>query len=229
MHRFAAFKTLVGMPVDGARPIKVSTSPRTARPDSRTLSPRSLLAHPCASLTRLPGAQVGDNLRIVIARLAPLLFVLAFVPQFVAAQSLDALVGTRFDARVVSVADGDTVTVVTHRSGRRIRVRLEGIDTPERGEPFSQRARQMTRVLLFDQSVRVDARDVDRYGRLVARLVVSGRDSSVALVGAGLACYYTVFATDPALARAEATARSSGAGFWARGADRPRCVAKRRR
>ena len=50
-----------------------------------------------------------------------------------------------------------------------LRVRLEGIDCPERGEPFSTQARNATRVMLFDEHVTLKATDVDRYGRLVAR------------------------------------------------------------
>lgn len=135
-----------------------------------------------------------------------------------------ALVGTTFDARVVSITDGDTVDVRPAGQTRPLRIRLEGIDAPERGEPFSDRARTFARVLLFDQPVRVEGRDVDRYGRLVARIRVGGKDASEELVGAGIACHYTVFASDPALARREADARAQGRGFWAAGAAKPQCV-----
>lgn len=129
-----------------------------------------------------------------------------------------------FEARVVSIVDGDTVDVVALGERRSIRVRLEGIDAPERGEPFSSAATRWTRVLLFDQVARVESRDIDAYGRLVARVRVHGRDASVELVKAGLACHFTRYSSDAELAQAEAEARQAGRGFWATGAARPRCA-----
>jgi endonuclease YncB( thermonuclease family) len=141
------------------------------------------------------------------------------------APQLRALVGTTFDAKVVGVVDGDTIDVL--RAGNvKIRVRLEGIDCPESGEPFSQVARNFTRVLAFDQMVRVSGREVDQYGRLVARFGADSKDVSVELVTAGLACHYKRYSSDPALARAEADAKSHARGFWAASAEKPACVAR---
>ena len=151
----------------------------------------------------------------------------ALTTTFAGAQApqLRALVGTSFDAKVVGVVDGDTIDVL--RGGNdRLRIRLEGIDCPESGEPFSQVARNQTRVLAFDQVVRVSGRDVDQYGRLVARIVVDRKDVSVELVAAGLACHFKRYSSDPILARAESDARSQGRGFWAPSAQKPACVAR---
>jgi hypothetical protein len=52
---------------------------------------------------------------------------------------------------------------------------------------------------------------------------VHGEDASLELVRAGLACHYTKYSSDQVLARAEADARRDGKGFWATGAQRPRC------
>ena len=135
-----------------------------------------------------------------------------------------ALIGTRFEARIVSIVDGDTVDAVPLGSKGTIRIRLHGIDAPERGEPFSSAATKSTRVLLFDQRVTIEGRDVDRYGRLVARVSVRGDDASTALLTAGLACHYVKYSSDVTLANAEAEARRHGRGFWGRGADKPRCT-----
>ena len=140
------------------------------------------------------------------------------------AQTIRDLVGVDRQFRVIAVIDGDTVDAIPAGEKRAIRLRIEGIDTPERGEPFSQQARNFTRGLLFDQTVRAEGRDVDRYGRLVARVRVAGRDTSVEILRAGLACHYTAFSSDAVLARAEADARAAGRGFWARDAAKPRCV-----
>jgi endonuclease YncB( thermonuclease family) len=85
-------------------------------------------------------------------------------------------------------------------------------------------ARNATRVMLFNRKVQVKATDVDNYDRLVARLIVDGTDSSIRLVESGLACHFTRFVNDPALAKAQLAAKSAGRGFWASGVPKPRCV-----
>lgn len=127
--------------------------------------------------------------------------------------SFPAVAQERFSGKVVGVADGDTVSVL--RDGRAVRVRLEGIDCPEKGQDFSQRAKQFTSDLTFGKEVTVDVRDLDRYGRLVARVFVGGEDVSVALVEAGLAWHFTKYSRDPELARAELAGRMAKRGLWA--------------
>jgi len=141
------------------------------------------------------------------------------------AQSPADLVDREVSARVVTVLDGDTVDVVIAPT-RRERVRLHGADTPEMQEPFNNAARNRTRVLLLQKDVTLLGRDVDPYGRLVARVVVDGRDASETLIGEGLACTLRRWSDDPALIAALSRARTSGLGFWAAGAEQPACVAR---
>lgn len=122
------------------------------------------------------------------------------------------------------MADGDTLELIPSGESKPIRIRLEGIDAPELNETFGREATAFTRRLLDKQPVRVEGRDVDGYGRLVARVIVGGRDASRALLEAGLACHFTRFANDPALATAERQARSTNQGFWSPTADKPRCT-----
>jgi micrococcal nuclease len=133
------------------------------------------------------------------------------------------LLGQTISGTIVSVADGDTVRARLD-SGSTIRVRLEGIDAPERGEPFNTQARNATRVMLFNKKVQLKATDVDRYDRLIARIALDGKDSSIELVKAGLACHFTRFVNDPLLAQAQLSARTAGRGFWAAAAAKPGCV-----
>ena len=126
--------------------------------------------------------------------------------------------------QVTSVVDGDTVHVKLD-SGPALTVRLDGIDTPETGEPFSTQARNATRVLLFDKHVQVRGADVDRYNRLIARITLGDADSSIELVRTGLACHFTRYSSDRALAAAQVEARVNGRGFWAPSAQKPACVA----
>lgn len=141
------------------------------------------------------------------------------------ADTLRSLVGKSFAAHVVAVPDGDTVDVVRDGERLALRVRLDGVDTPERGEPFNAQATRFTRSLLFDQRVDVRGTDVDRYGRLVARITRVGQDASLALLHAGLACHFTRYSADPVLTRGAADARTFRRGFWAAsGNGLPRCA-----
>ena len=125
----------------------------------------------------------------------------------------------RFAGRVVGVTAGATISVM--RDGRSVRVRLEGIDCPERGQDFGQRAKQFTSEIAFGKDAAIEVRDVDRYGRLVARVKVDGEDVSLALVRAGLAWHYTKYSRDPKLAEAEMAAKSAKLGLWSSSAPIP--------
>ncbi|MEJ5368115.1 MAG: thermonuclease family protein [Bryobacteraceae bacterium] len=119
-----------------------------------------------------------------------------------------------FQARVVSIADGDTLTVLHQR--RQIRIRLHGIDCPEPGQPFHRRAAQRTAQLAFGQTVTILPQSRDRYGRLVASVLLpDGRSLSQILVAEGLAWHYRQYApNDTTLARLEQSARSARRGLW---------------
>lgn len=78
--------------------------------------------------------------------------------------------------RVVGIADGDTITVLD--AGRtQHRVRIAGIDAPERGQPGGQRSKESLSALVYDQPVRVESQKRDRFDRLVGKVRVASPDS----------------------------------------------------
>ena len=91
--------------------------------------------------------------------------------------------------RVVEVIDGDTVTVLLP-SRSQLKVRLAGIDAPEKRQAFGQRAKQQLAALVFDKRVTVVGHKYDRYRRLVAKLIVDGHDANFDMVAAGYAWHY---------------------------------------
>lgn len=121
----------------------------------------------------------------------------------------------QFTGQVVGLSDGDTVEVL--REGKSVRVRLYGVDTPERKQPFGSRARQFSSDLVFRQTVTITIRDTDQYGRLVGDVrIPDGRSLNEELVRSGLAWWYRTYApNETQLAQLEAQARAEQRGLWA--------------
>lgn len=136
----------------------------------------------------------------------PLLFLLAAAtPGF--AQSITG--------RVIGVYDGDSLTLLTAEK-RQVKIRLFGIDAPELRQPFGARAKQHLSGLVFGKTVRAEVRDIDRYGRTVADVIVGGVNVNQAMAAAGWAWWYVEYARkDAKLAALEQAARTARRGLWA--------------
>jgi endonuclease YncB( thermonuclease family) len=80
------------------------------------------------------------------------------------------LAATDFSGPVVSVLDGDTVEVLHKQHPERIR--LNGIDCPEKGQAFGTRAKQAASELVFGKDVTLQARGHDKYGRTIADVLL---------------------------------------------------------
>ncbi len=89
---------------------------------------------------------------------------------------------------VVKVLDGDSLRV--KRGKEVIEIRLYGIDCPEWGQDYGNKAKRFTKAKIYKKPVIVEPRDVDRYGRTVALISSSGRLINRELVRAGLAWMY---------------------------------------
>ena len=76
------------------------------------------------------------------------------------------------EARVVGVTDGDTVTVLDANKVQ-YKIRLAGIDAPEKDQPFGQRSKQSLSNAVMGKPVRVEWSKQDRYGRLVGKVWVT--------------------------------------------------------
>lgn len=116
-------------------------------------------------------------------------------------------------ARCVGVTDGDTVTLLA--DGRQEKVRLYGIDAPEKRQAYGKRARQYASLLVFGRQVLLDRTDTDRYGRTVGWIYLGhGRSLNAELLRAGLAWHYAAYSRDASLARLEREARLARRGLW---------------
>ncbi|MFO7303777.1 MAG: thermonuclease family protein [Acidobacteriota bacterium] len=117
-----------------------------------------------------------------------------------------------YRARVVEVADGDTLVV--ERDGTTERLRLYGVDAPEAGQAYGREARDEARRLLMGRDVTVHPRETDAYGRTVAEVLVDGRDAGEALLEAGAAWHYRYYSDSDRYAALERQARAKRVGLW---------------
>lgn len=90
---------------------------------------------------------------------------------------------------VVAIADGDTLTA---RCGEpdayeQVKVRISGIDAPEKAQPFGQHSRQALADLCHRESATIKPATRDRYGRTVAEVQCKGKDVGETQVAAGMA------------------------------------------
>ena len=97
--------------------------------------------------------------------------------------------------KVIGIAGGDTIAVL--RDKEQVRIRLYGIDTPERGQAFSKKAKQFTYELVYGKVVEVGAIKVDHYGRTVSLVYVEGKGVCDELIRAGLAWVYYLYCNLP--------------------------------
>jgi endonuclease YncB( thermonuclease family) len=115
---------------------------------------------------------------------------------------------------VVGITDGDTLTLLTPER-REVKIRLAEIDTPESAQPYGTRSRQALSDLAFQQHVRVDVQDIDRYGRTVGRIYAGRVDVNAEMVRRGAAWVYRRYSRDPSLLVFEDEARQARRGIWA--------------
>jgi endonuclease YncB( thermonuclease family) len=127
--------------------------------------------------------------------------------------------GEEIRGKVISVADGDTITVLT-ADKQQHRIRLAGIDAPEKGQAFGNRSKQNLVSLALNKEAQLDCYKTDRYKRKVCRVTAETRDVALEQVRAGLAWWYRRYANEQTreeqsdYEQAQAEARSTGVGLW---------------
>ena len=116
--------------------------------------------------------------------------------------------------KVVRIADGDTVTILVG-GDQQVKIRLFGIDAPERGQDYSRRSRETLADLVFEKEVRVVVHDKDRYGRTVGDIYVGNTLVNEKMIKDGWAWDYARYSKSKHYAELEREARESKRGLWA--------------
>lgn len=122
--------------------------------------------------------------------------------------------------RVVGIADGDTLTLLDATNTQH-KIRLSGIDSPEKGQPFGQACKKRLSDLAYGRVVAVESNKLDRYGRVIGKVLVNSQDVNLEQVRYGCGWHYKKYQNEQipddrlSYNAAEELARASSVGLWA--------------
>lgn len=156
---------------------------------------------------RLQRREAGARRRARLHRVLLAAFLFLALAGALPADDLPRLSGT-----VVGVVDGDTVDV--RLDSGMIRVRLHAIDTPERGQPYGNVAKDALSRIVFGRAVEIEPYAQDRYDRLVARVWMGDVDVNALMIKQGYAWAYRQYLDDVRYCIYEFDARRAGRGLW---------------
>ncbi|HTN06309.1 thermonuclease family protein [Agriterribacter sp.] len=121
----------------------------------------------------------------------------------------------RFTGEIIKIVDGDTYDLLMEDHTVK-RIRMEGIDAPERGMPYYKQSREYLGALCFRKMVTVIQTGKDRNGRIIARTLLPGvPELGWQMVNAGYAWHFKKYSASRQLAKAETRARKKRIGLWA--------------
>ena len=121
--------------------------------------------------------------------------------------------------KVVKITDGDTIYVLDN-SQTRHKIRLGGIDAPEKKQAFGKKSTKNLAGLISGVYVRVESDKKDHYGRVIGKVILDGVDINLQQIKMGYAWHYKHYQRDQTVAdrlaysEAEVAARLSRVGFW---------------
>jgi endonuclease YncB( thermonuclease family) len=122
---------------------------------------------------------------------------------------------TTLAGEVISITDGDTLTILDRGARTTHKIRLAHIDAPEKAQPFGNRAKQALSAICFGKQARVAVLEMDRYGRNVGVLSCDGVAANKKMVSDGFAWVFRQYAPkDSELFALEAKARGDKIGLW---------------
>lgn len=124
--------------------------------------------------------------------------------------------------KVVGISDGDTITVLDATKTEH-KVRLMGIDAPEKSQDFGSQSKRALSNYIYQQEVAVEYKKLDKYKRKVGKVIFEGKDICLLMIELGMAWHYKDYEkeqskTDRDLySQAELKARNEKRGLWQTG------------
>jgi len=139
-----------------------------------------------------------------------LIFIL-FLSNFANAKTIEGL--------VVGVADGDTITVLDQQKNT-YKIRLQGIDAPEKKQAFGEKSKQSLQDLVHRKQVRIEYDKEDKYGRIVGKVTVDDVDVCLQQLVLGMAWHYKKYQNEQSVSdralysETELKSKSLKLGLW---------------
>jgi endonuclease YncB( thermonuclease family) len=139
-----------------------------------------------------------------------LIFIL-FLSNFANAKTIEGL--------VVGVADGDTITVLDQQKNT-YKIRLQGIDAPEKKQAFGEKSKQSLQDLVHRKQVRIEYDKEDKYGRIVGKVTVDDVDVCLQQLVLGMAWHYKKYQNEQSVSdralysETELKSQSLKLGLW---------------
>ncbi|WP_172129645.1 thermonuclease family protein [Campylobacter sp. RM16192] len=117
-----------------------------------------------------------------------------------------------FSGKVIKVADGDTITILNSQK-QQIKVRLFGIDAPERKQAYGEKSRKFLAEMIAGKNVEVKEKGKDKYKRVLGIVYRSGQDINAQMVSNGYAWAFVKYSKD--YVKLQEYAVSKKFGLWA--------------
>jgi micrococcal nuclease len=124
----------------------------------------------------------------------------------------ETIAGT-IEGKVVSITDGDTFILLTKDKSQK-KIRLYGIDCPEKRQPFGSVAKDKLSELIFGKQVNVQVKGLDRWKRTVGTVFFDGENINERMLQEGMAWHFTRYDDKPSWSLMESEARTKRIGLW---------------
>jgi len=134
-------------------------------------------------------------------------------------QKSNGVLTCNLKGKVIRVVDGDSITVLDSENAQH-KIRMAGIDAPERKQPYGKAARQYLAKYVFKKQVCVGWYKRDKYQRLVGIVRIGGEDINLKMITSGLSWHYKQYQNEQsksdrsAYAKAQKDAEKEGIGLW---------------
>ena len=145
---------------------------------------------------------------------------LSFLPNYLVAKEASKYQNHEIIiAKVIGISDGDTITLLND-DNTQLKIRLAGIDCPEKNQAFGNRAKRLLSEKVFGNIVRVEIRGIDRYGRSLGIVRIGEEDINEYLIHEGVAWHYKQYAKDQPAEEAkrydlaQEAAKKAKKGLW---------------
>ena len=121
--------------------------------------------------------------------------------------------------KVVGITDGDTITVLDASKSQH-KIRLMGIDAPEKSQEFGAASKQALSNYIYQLEVTVEYKKLDKYKRKVGKVILDKQDVCLAMIELGMAWHYKDYEKEQSkldrdlYSQAELKARNERRGLW---------------